>query len=555
MDNEVRIKVKADNNTKLGFDGARHEADKFEKDSTRLGMSAGMTFGKNFGASLTTTISGAASSMGPILAGIGVAAAPLIAATLAGAIIGGAGIGGVVGGAMIASKDPRVMSAFKGLGSNINDSLKLDASVFVKPLLMGVSQVEAGFESIRPHIQSIFSSSAQFVQPLLEGLLQGTEGIARGIDALVRNAGPVIDAFSGAFAGLGNSVGDAFEAISGDSEDAAQAIGDIADAAGLAVESVGWLIRGLTEVSGVLHDVADAIVEAGRDVGVFNEQQGEMGTWTRHVSEGVAQQTAALKDLSDAMRAQTDPVFALIDAQEGLSDAQANYNKALKENGKDSPEAEAALRRLAEAGLDVQGAVGGLGDEFKGNLTPELRSAFRAAGLTESQIDGLGKQFREARKDGDRFAKKYQATVALAGYRGANGQLNGLLRDLENFDGRWTATMVTNYVKHGKPGTGGGLRTGGIKGAASGGPQTDLTWTGENGPELVDLPAGTTVHSAGDSQRMMKQAMSGGGTSGDIRLMVDVPNDNDASQFLAMMLSKYVRVMGGGNVQAALGRN
>jgi hypothetical protein len=49
---------------------------------------------------------------------------------------------------------------------------------------------------------------------------------------------------------------------------------------------------------------------------------------------------------------------------------------------------------------------------------------------------------------------------------------------------------------------------GGIVGAAGGGPRSNLTWVGENGPELVNLSPGSTVHSAGDSRRM---AAGGGG--------------------------------------------
>lgn len=50
---------------------------------------------------------------------------------------------------------------------------------------------------------------------------------------------------------------------------------------------------------------------------------------------------------------------------------------------------------------------------------------------------------------------------------------------------------------------------GGITGAASGGPRNNMTWVGEQGPELVSLAPGSMVHSAGDSRRMAA-GMSGG---------------------------------------------
>lgn len=51
---------------------------------------------------------------------------------------------------------------------------------------------------------------------------------------------------------------------------------------------------------------------------------------------------------------------------------------------------------------------------------------------------------------------------------------------------------------------------GGVVGAAaSGGPRSNLTWVGENGPELANLAPGTMVRSAGDSKRIA-QGMGGG---------------------------------------------
>lgn len=62
-----------------------------------------------------------------------------------------------------------------------------------------------------------------------------------------------------------------------------------------------------------------------------------------------------------------------------------------------------------------------------------------------------------------------------------------------------------------------GYAHGGIKGAASGMVSGGLTWVGERGPELVSLPTGSTVHSAGDSARM---AAGSDGQGGGITVVV-----------------------------------
>jgi hypothetical protein len=96
-----------------------------------------------------------------------------------------------------------------------------------------------------------------------------------------------------------------------------------------------------------------------------------------------------------------------------------------------------------------------------------------------------------------------------------------------------------------------GFAAGGIVGqAASGGVRSGLTWVGEHGPELVKLPTGSRVHSAGDSARM---ATSGGGDGQRVVLEIR----SGGSKFddaLVEILQKAVRTRGGGNVQLALGR-
>jgi len=83
-------------------------------------------------------------------------------------------------------------------------------------------------------------------------------------------------------------------------------------------------------------------------------------------------------------------------------------------------------------------------------------------------------------------------------------------------------------------------RSGGIIGAASGGARGGATWVGEGGPELVDLPYGSMVHSAGDSARMASQG--GGGGSTRLTLGSDGTRMGDA---LIWLIALAVRQRGG----------
>lgn len=85
------------------------------------------------------------------------------------------------------------------------------------------------------------------------------------------------------------------------------------------------------------------------------------------------------------------------------------------------------------------------------------------------------------------------------------------------------------------------LATGGISGAG-------LTMMNERGPELVRLPTGSQVYSAGDSQRMAGQ---GGGQPIIVQLVLD---GQVIVQKLVEPTRQFVSRRFGGNVQAAYGR-
>lgn len=124
---------------------------------------------------------------------------------------------------------------------------------------------------------------------------------------------------------------------------------------------------------------------------------------------------SAMVGLSKEIRSQADPVFALINAQDGLKKAQDKAAEATKKHGRNSEEAKAATRNLALAALDLQAKAGALGGTFDGKLSPSMRNTLKAAGLTEAQIKDVATQFRDAKRDGDKFAKNYKALATITG--------------------------------------------------------------------------------------------------------------------------------------------
>lgn len=95
-----------------------------------------------------------------------------------------------------------------------------------------------------------------------------------------------------------------------------------------------------------------------------------------------------------------------------------------------------------------------------------------------------------------------------------------------------------------------GYEHGGIVGAATGGLHSGLRMVGEHGPELVDLPAGSRVHSNPDTERMLS---SGGGGVGTLILQLAV-DGRVLAESMVEPTREMVRSLGAGSVQRYYGQ-
>jgi TP901 family phage tail tape measure protein len=157
-------------------------------------------------------------------------------------------------------------------------------------------------------------------------------------------------------------------------------------------------------------------------------------------------QRDALSQLSAFMKAETDPVFGLIKAEDELTAAQKNYSKAVKDHGAKSKEAKAADRDLALAAIGLQGAVGGVSSSFNGKLSPALVDTLKKAGLTKTEIHNLEGQFKDAKKAADQYDGKYEAKASAPGATTSKKQLNDAYTAANHFAGPYRANVsVTGY--------------------------------------------------------------------------------------------------------------
>lgn len=178
--------------------------------------------------------------------------------------------------------------------------------------------------------------------------------------------------------------------------------------------------------------------------------------------------------------------------------------------------------------------------------TPDKKKALLTGNITDwtNKLNAAKSQLKSVPAS-KRAALLAQITDLQSKVRQAKGLLNSIQSKSV------TITAYYRQVNEGKAVPYQHYAHGGIVGgAAGGGPRSNLSWVGENGPELVSLSAGSTVHTAGDSRRMM--AGMGGKDNGVMVISLYIGGQG-IGDVLIDPLRKSVSARGG-NVQAVLGR-
>jgi hypothetical protein len=324
---------------KIKTDRAASELAKFKKLLGDVGGEAGgeetaEKFAVGFSSKIGPLL--AKAPVGPAVLAAAVAAAPAVGALMSAAVIGGAGIGGVIGGLMLVKDDPRIQTAGKALGEKLLGTLKADAEPFVQPVLQSISKIETRFGQANTRIQDIFGKSSNFMGPLVDGALNGVDEILRGIQALITKGKPVIDALGNSFTIIGTSIGNALTTVSGGSENAASALTVLAKAVGGAIEVTGYLVKGLTDLYGIISFIPGKIHEfsvfMGQNLGIVEDSGRAAGVAAAETSKLVQALLTNADAAVAAARANGLYVATAADVkaqQDAVTLAQDNFNRSL----------------------------------------------------------------------------------------------------------------------------------------------------------------------------------------------------------------------------------
>jgi hypothetical protein len=187
-----------------------------------------------------------------------------------------------------------------------------------------------------------------------------------------------------------------------------------------------------------------------------------------------------------------------------------------------------------------------------------LGMILHAAAVTFGWVPGLGPKLQAADKAFGKFSASVNKSLSkiqreiVVSIKGNSNQfdrvMNGVQQRLSWANGRtvWVNVEAGNAnARESRPIA---RATGGIVGqAATGGIRSNRVMTGEHGPEILDLPPGTQVHSNPDTERMMSAGNGGG------RVVVELRSSGSKTDdFLIDLIRRAVRARGG-SVQAVLG--
>lgn len=461
-----------------------------EGDSSKFGK----TLTKAFGTSVTDmgkTLTDTLQKIGPVGAGIlaaGLAVAfPAVGAGLAAAIIGGAGIGGVVGGVMLAARDPRVKAAGKSLGARILSSLEFQASPFIAPVLRSIDQIGKAYFEVAGNVGNILRNASRFLAPLTKGATDFGQSIIKGIDVLVANGGPVIEAIGYSMTRIGAAAEEFFQLVAQGGPGAAQFLRDFADAAGDLLVFIGGMISDLSRFYAIIRgaDGPTKMMKSSTDAATMAFQAN---------ADAAAADAKAITDLNASMDEYRANNATLLGSQIAAKEAISQSTKAILENGRATGVNTEKGRANSKALLDVAGKFNQLqaateksngagsvaNDVAAANYKAFLRLAHQS-GLSAGAAQNLANQLLKVPTKTNTTAKfeKRAAQMALGTYE----------TGLNRIPTSKTTTMTVVFKQVGRPFSG----ITGIGGSTARGYDASPSWSPSSGAPRTGGPARVSV--------------------------------------------------------------
>jgi hypothetical protein len=566
MANEVEIRVTDVYRNGRGFSTALANARRLQTDLTRIlgdaGSSGGETFSRNVEGRvresrgrLTRVMSGAGgdsalgfvanlqTKIGPLLAKIPVsphlavafaAATPLIGATVSAGVLLGLAGGTVAAGVAVAMRDPAVKAEAEDFGQFLSHVMS-DAFSAFRPATIGALRFARGeLGKMSDQLREIGTLGAGFVMPLTRGITNLVRNALPGIKSGLERAGPVVAVLEQGLGRVGTAAGNMIDTIAGGTVGAAAALRDLFSIASTGLEAMGRGVRFLTEAYAVMRYANDPVgyaseMAAGKlanaefagSVEELRNKLGSLGPAASGVAGSFNDLANAAFRADEAVEAFGDETLQAEQAALRAQTAQQSMTETIRENGRQTNVNSKRYIANKESLLNYAGAMRDsaaatrkqTGSQEAANaILAEGRRRFlaaaAAAGIDAKAAQNLANKLFAIPSPKPKISLNKQAAErALAQF---NARANAAARPRTV----WFYIKSSGDVRVSGGGrhlerSGSGYAHGGIVGAASGGIRSRQTLVGEQGPELVDLPPGSRVHTAGATKAKLLQASTG----------------------------------------------
>lgn len=422
---------------------------------------------------------------------------PLVSAALAGATAAGLGAGLAGLGTLLAFQYTEVEEAGKSLVATLRQQLVTSAQPFVNVLISSFRFIENRFEELGPRLDRIFATSATFVGPLVEGIIDAFDFVTESFDNVREDLKPFVVELANGFAILGTAIGESLEILVDTGEEGREGLRDLFIATGFLVGGFARLVALLTETYGLVRDISEAVPILVGPLSIFfeaSDQAAEGATDYGAATQGLVDkiigaisatddETKAIKEAAAAMDKARDAAFGLIDATLDYEESIDDLSDTLKENG----------RIFTAETKEGRENIRAIGDAIKA-AQADAESRFQQGKLTAEQANAL---YRQEVEEILRIARAHG--ISEQAVRGVYDEALKLV-NLPQPDTGWlsqitksadlTAAALRRAVEEARrlnSGTGGGRGHGGFTEFAEGGIVQIPTQAiiGEAGPEVV----------------------------------------------------------------------
>lgn len=420
-DKDVRVTARklGENVSTEAGEGIRRNKKKVTTSLGEVGQEATGFFarmGKGIIDTIDDGLSGLPAEIKLILAGVLVAAAPVVlalGAAIAGGITAGLSLGGLglIGG-LFAAQFEEVRDKFTTLTSTLRTVALNGAQSMVRPFLNALDLIGRRFTALDSEITSVFLNASRAVVPLVDAVIGFVEEFLPGLNAGLGNIDAFFAPLQVGLRQIGAAAGDFFDTILNNPE-APAAFYDILVAVEDTIQVITFLVDKGLDLYGVFKQIIslgglidfqdiDDVMILGKNYGIAGEEVGFFGEAIRGTVLPTEAETQAIEELNAQIALLTKLTVAQVSNQIAFEQGLDDLAESLKENkdtlnlhnqaGRDNAE---QLLKLAQTILQTRDDTIQLtGDTAKATTvfnkqTAQVYALAKQMGLSRTEVDKI----------------------------------------------------------------------------------------------------------------------------------------------------------------------